>query len=149
LFILSLFYDFLIATYFCSFSLYTAFLKVAGAYQNAIVVDSFATIKAIMAKEPRSLYQSETFIALDMINAPDIETHLRHIRRQDLGEIKLMYDLLPKPENIPNFEKAIRFVVRNTLVCVDREAARKVAYELGDNRTHSAISKKCGTLFKA
>ena len=119
----------------------------AGTYQNAIVVDSFATIQMIMKKEPKSMYQSEMFIALDMIKAPNLETSLRNIIHPELiGEAKMMYDAV---KFVNHHEKAVRFVLGNTVVCDNRDDARIVAYHLGGGRSYNAISKECTTFYKA
>lgn len=97
-------------------------------YLNAIVVDSFKTVEACFKNEKSLFINSETFLALDIIKAPNIKSNLRNI--STVPNVCLVYDLIRFTN--PRIEKAVRFVVGNTLICENRKDASQVAYDLGD-----------------
>lgn len=99
-------------------------------YSNAIVVDSFKTVEMIFRNEKSQFIDSETFLALDIIKAPILNKNLRHLA---IPNVSLVYDLIDFRKN-PTIEKAIRFVVGNTLLCETREDAARVSYNLGDGQ---------------
>lgn len=122
-----------------------AFHIVAGQYAKAILVDSFDTVREILSREARSLYQSETLIALDRINAPDLQPELRQLKLDGHP----MFDIVQKPKDIARIEMAVRLAIGNTIVCTSRESARKTAYYDNQTRHFNAISAECGTYFKS
>lgn len=105
-----------------------AISRVMQKYLNAIVVDSYKTVDDCFKNESAQFLNSETFLALDKIKAPVIKNHLRNICA--VPNVHLMYDLIRISD--PKIEKAVRFVVGNTLICQNKREASKVAYELGD-----------------
>ncbi|KAH7642135.1 hypothetical protein HUG17_5180 [Dermatophagoides farinae] len=113
-------------------------------YSNAIVVDSFKTVEMIFRNEKSQFIDSETFLALDIIKAPILNKNLRHLA---IPNVSLVYDLIDFRKN-PTIEKAIRFVVGNTLLCETREDAARVSYNLGDGQKHNVISID-GTMFNS
>lgn len=115
--------------FFCFVRYDKAVGKIMHKYLNAIIVDSFETVKLLLKNEKNQFKRTEIYLALDKIKAPNLKEPLRHLK--SFPDVKLIYDLINW--DIDHIEKAIRFVVGNTLCCSTDEVAQQVAYGLDSN----------------
>lgn len=116
-----------------------------------------------MSQEARSAYESLKFIALDMLkpssssasSSSSVATLREAVKNFGAGGCQLLYDLIRRPAEVANVERALSLAVGNVAVCPDRQTAsqlvNQVARESGSSGGRvkcSAISLQCNTFYK-
>ena len=110
---------------------------------DAIVVDTEKTARECIKFMKEQHLQSETFYALDYIDATPLDDRLREIREP--RNTKMLFDVIQcKP---PQLKKALLFAVANCLVCETDEDARSLAFGNTTGERHKVVSYD-GTLFQ-
>ncbi|KAL0128334.1 hypothetical protein PUN28_003545 [Cardiocondyla obscurior] len=111
-----------------------AVTKVFGKHMNAIVVGTNPTAIQCIQFLKQNKKSREIFLPLDSIKNVHLKTYLRDI--EEPRNVKLLYDVISS--KLPQFEKVILFVTKNTLVCESPEDARMIAFE--SQRANDCVS---------